>query len=171
MGKHNQKVRHPTHSAQLSEKLLLACETALAYYLALSFTPFAQWLAENGTPEGATLQTEITAETSKAWQFVVDREVEAPERFQAIQSYRAAMAVMHQQLGFVGELYQSGMIDEAEREKMEEPIGACVTYRFCVEMLVANFFTQTHPRLHQRCASPHWSTLAPRGAPPAHERS
>lgn len=115
------------HSAQLSEKLLLACETALAYFLALSFTPFAQWLAENGTPEGAALEKEIAGETSKAWQFVIDREVEAPERFQAIQSYRAAMAVMHQQLGFVGELYQSGMIDEAEREKMEEPIGACAS--------------------------------------------
>ncbi len=114
---------HHPHSAQLSEKLLLACETALAYYLALSFTPFAQWLTENGSREAVALQCEMASESKKAWQFIVDREVEAPERFQAIQSYRAAMAVMHQQVGFVGELYQSGMIDEAEREMMEEPIG------------------------------------------------
>jgi len=32
---------------------------------------------------------------------LIDREVEAPERYSAVQSYRVAMAVLRQQLHFV----------------------------------------------------------------------
>lgn len=44
---------------------------------------------------------EITGETAAVWQWLMDREVEAPERYSAVQSYRAAMAVLRQQQHFV----------------------------------------------------------------------
>lgn len=48
------------------------------------------WLREN---EGSTaLMQEIEAEGKRVWKFVIDREIEAPERFRAIQSYRLADA-------------------------------------------------------------------------------
>ena len=49
---------------------------------------------------------------TQAWRFIIDREIEAPDRFQAIQSHRAAMAVLRQQQGFVQELFEAGMVDE-----------------------------------------------------------
>ena len=33
---------------------------------------------------------EVEAETAKVWKFIIDREIEAPERFRSIQSYRCA---------------------------------------------------------------------------------
>ena len=50
----------------------------------------------------------MEAEADAAHRFIIDREVEAPDRFGAIQSYRAAMAVLRQQATFVGELFESG---------------------------------------------------------------
>lgn len=48
------------------------------------------WLREN---EGSTaLMKEVEAEGKRVWKFVIDREIEAPERFRAIQSYRSADA-------------------------------------------------------------------------------
>lgn len=47
------------------------------------------------------LLAEITDETRAVWQFLIDREIEAPERYSAIQSYRAAMAILRQQRLFV----------------------------------------------------------------------
>jgi hypothetical protein len=44
---------------------------------------------------------EIQAETSAVAQFLIDREIEAPERYSAVQSYRVAMAVLRQQRLFV----------------------------------------------------------------------
>lgn len=38
----------------------------------------------------------------QVWRFLVDREIEAPDRFQAIQTHRAAMAVLRaQQVGWI----------------------------------------------------------------------
>ena len=57
---------------------------------------------------------ELMEESGKVWQFIMEREIESPERFQAIQSYRAAMAVLRQQVHYVEHMRDSGMIDEAE---------------------------------------------------------
>ena len=54
----------------------------------------------------------------QAWKFILDREVEAPERFQSIQTYRATTAVLKQQAGFVKSLYESGMVDDMERDEL-----------------------------------------------------
>ena len=48
----------------------------------------------------------------------MDREVEAPERFQAIQTYRATTAVLKQQMAFVKNLYDSGIVDDLERDEL-----------------------------------------------------
>lgn len=48
------------------------------------------------------------------------RHLEAPDRFRAIQTYRAAMALMSQQRQFILRLYNSGMLTEAERELVED---------------------------------------------------
>ena len=37
-------------------------------------------------------------QSNQVWKFVIDREVEAPARFQAIQTYRATMAILRQQV-------------------------------------------------------------------------
>ncbi len=50
----------------------------------------------------------------------MEREIEAPERFRAIQTYRATMAVLRQQVSFLDELFDSGVIDEMEKELLEK---------------------------------------------------
>jgi hypothetical protein len=49
----------------------------------------------------AALLAEISAEAGQVAQFLIDREIEAPERYSAVQSYRVAMAVLRQQRLFV----------------------------------------------------------------------
>ena len=56
--------------------------------------------------------------TLQVWRFILEREVEAPERFQAIQSYRATMAVLRQQAVFVQQLFDTGVVDEMEKEEL-----------------------------------------------------
>ena len=51
---------------------------------------------------------------AQVWRFILEREVEAPERFQAIQSYRATMAVLRQQALFVKQLFDTGVVDDLE---------------------------------------------------------
>ncbi len=46
------------------------------------------WLWEH---EGSrVLMGEVEAENQRVWKFITEREIEAPERFRAIQSYRCA---------------------------------------------------------------------------------
>lgn len=57
---------------------------AIEYWLSLRYSPNAAWLA-TAAPQ---LMDEIEEEMDKVWQFIIDREVEAPERFRMVQSYR-----------------------------------------------------------------------------------
>ena len=54
----------------------------------------------------------------QVWKFILDREVEAPERFQAIQTYRATTAVLKQQMAFIKNMYESGIVDDMERDEL-----------------------------------------------------
>lgn len=54
----------------------------------------------------------------QVWKFIMDREVEAPERFRAIQTYRATMAVLKQQAAFVKSMYNSGVVDDMEEAEL-----------------------------------------------------
>lgn len=71
-----------------------------------------RWLRDHEVSD--KLMRELMEESGKVWQFIMEREIESPERFQAIQSYRAAMAVLRQQVHYVEHMRDSGMIDEAE---------------------------------------------------------
>lgn len=66
---------------------------------------------------GPLLQ-EVDSELGQVWRFILEREVEAPERFQAIQSYRATMAVLRKQADFVKQLFDSGVVEDAERDEL-----------------------------------------------------
>ncbi|KAL3155128.1 Son of sevenless 1, variant 2 [Trebouxia sp. C0009 RCD-2024] len=102
----------------LSKTMLLSIEVAVEYWLSLTWSPQAQWLCDS--THDSPLRDEIQAESKKVWKFIIDREIEAPARFQAIQSYRAAMAILRQQTNFVEQLYSSGMLDEQEQEQLLE---------------------------------------------------
>jgi hypothetical protein len=106
--------------ARLSRLMLVACECGVELALALAHCPAALWLRE--AEHAGSLRAEIAVEVARATQFVIDREIEAPQRFQAIQTHRAVMAVLRAQTGFVGQLTSSGVLDTAEKEQMEAPI-------------------------------------------------
>lgn len=44
--------------------------------------------------------------------------MEAPERFRAIQTYRACTAVLKQQMAFIKTMYESGIVDDMERDEL-----------------------------------------------------
>lgn len=48
------------------------------------------WLALTAASPCLAPQAEIAEESARVCKFIIDREIEAPERFQAIQSYRSA---------------------------------------------------------------------------------
>ena len=126
----------------LSRFMLIGIEVALEYMLALTYSPQVlfglpgvfdllkstvlllrsfllvqvQLLSRQGASQGVL--HEAQQELDRVWKFILDREIEAPERFQAIQSYRATMAVLNQQVIFVKQLFDSGVIDDQEREEM-----------------------------------------------------
>ena len=105
----------------LGRKMLLACEVAVEYYVSLLSSPQIQWLKSHGESCWRLLD-EVEAEIESSHHFLIEREIEAPDRFQAIQSYRAAMAVLRQQMLFVGELFETGMLAESEQHGLQDPI-------------------------------------------------
>lgn len=50
--------------------------------------------------------TQVNANAEAAWAFIVDRRIEAPEKFQAIQTYRATMGLLSDQAAFIKEMSQ-----------------------------------------------------------------
>lgn len=105
----------------LSSRMLLALEVCIEYWLALgTFRSQAPWLVH---ADLVTLFTEeIKAEARKVWRFIIDREIEAPERFQAIQTYRATMSALLQQMQYVEQLSSSGLLEESEHEMLHDMI-------------------------------------------------
>ncbi|KAF6264741.1 hypothetical protein COO60DRAFT_18214 [Scenedesmus sp. NREL 46B-D3] len=104
----------------LNQVLLSSVEVAMEYLMGLTTSPYVEMLQEGDV--WAVLIGEIQAETSAAAQFLIDREIEAPERYSAVQSYRVAMAVLRQQRLFVESLFESGMLDAAEQSQLAHPI-------------------------------------------------
>ena len=45
-----------------------------------------------------TSSMQVKSESKKVWKFIIEREIEAPARFQAIQTHRAVMAILQQQV-------------------------------------------------------------------------
>ena len=107
----------------LGRRMLVACEVAVELYLSLSITPQVQWLKrEEHCGIWRSLLNDIEVDTEATHHFIIHREIEAPDLFKAIQSYRAAMAVLRQQLHFTEEMLQMGAIDDADAQRLIDPI-------------------------------------------------
>jgi hypothetical protein len=59
---------------------------------------------------------------------MVRRHLQAPDRFRAIQTYRAAMAIMAQQRQFIHRMYNSGVLSDAEKVLMEEVLPRSILH-------------------------------------------
>ena len=104
-----------------SSKMLTGCEVALEYAAALNITSQVKWLEIQGE-NFVQLLSEIEAELEKARSFILDRELEAPGTFRAIQSYRASIVVLQGLEKCTRDLASSGMIKADECEGILEAI-------------------------------------------------
>ncbi len=106
----------------LSKQMSRACEVAIEFELALIHSPLVKWLYDSHASR--RLLAEVKEELKKVERFLVARELEAPDRFRAIQTHRAILAVVQRQMQTVKHLHEYGMIDEVEYGIMLEPIAA-----------------------------------------------
>lgn len=102
----------------LNKRMLEACEVAVEYYLALVNSPQVHWMRLHGDVHYHQLLEEVDSESKAAHAFITEREKEVPDRFQAIQSYRSAMAVLRKQLFYINELFEIGMVDKGEHRML-----------------------------------------------------
>lgn len=128
----------------LGSALLVSCEVAIEYTMALAMSQhvrrdyFIQCFGSTTTMLNryncvsisllqvkwlklhdeyfSMLLDEVQEEADKSYDFVIDREIEAPDTFRAIQSYRAAVIVLKDMQGYVGNLLEVGVIEDVESE-------------------------------------------------------
>jgi hypothetical protein len=105
----------------LGKTMLLACEVAVEYNLALSTSSNMKWLRLHGDLFWVLID-EVELEIEKSRDFIIDREIEAPDTFRAIQSYRAAISVLKRLQEFISSLLSAGIVNEHEREDLIRPI-------------------------------------------------
>ncbi|GLI64224.1 hypothetical protein VaNZ11_007422 [Volvox africanus] len=109
-------------SSSLSRVMLVAMEVAVELAAALSdSSPQLQWLRYAG-PAGHKIWEELDRQGEAVRRFILDRVIEAPDRFQATQSHRAALALLRQQVAFVRSMLKTGLVDGDEAEALLEPI-------------------------------------------------
>lgn len=65
------------------------------------------------------MESEIQDELGLASRYLYQRELEAPERFRAIQTHRATISILTRLEHFVHELESTGMIDEVDAEILQ----------------------------------------------------
>ena len=106
--------------AFLGKAMLQSCEVAIAYYMALCYSKQSQWLEINY--KDSILYYEVQFERRKVYNFIIDREIEAPAHFEAMQTYRASMAVMKRQLAYIETIYDAGIINDIEKDHISSSI-------------------------------------------------
>ncbi len=104
----------------LGKAMLQSCEVAIAYHMALCHAKQSKWLEMNHRE--SILYSEVQSEKTKVYKFIIDRELEAPAHFEAMQTYRASMAVIKRQLAYIESIYDAGMISENEKEHIASSI-------------------------------------------------
>jgi hypothetical protein len=62
-----------------------ALEVALELWLALTVSPVAKLMRGSATPASALLQEELRDQAAAVWRFIMDRQLEAPDEFAALQ--------------------------------------------------------------------------------------
>ncbi|KAI7841566.1 hypothetical protein COHA_004736 [Chlorella ohadii] len=113
----------------LGSKMLIACEVTVELYMGLAASPQMQWVYFGQDGAGpAEVLGEVQAQLLGAYAFIQDREAEAPAQYRAVQSYRAAMAVLRQQRAFIASLYERGQVDEEEREQLHGAVDAAMRH-------------------------------------------
>eukprot|EP00889_Picochlorum_renovo_P008463 jgi/Picre1/35493/NNA_002955.t1 len=106
----------------LGRRLLLGCEVAIEYNLALNSSSHVQWLRLHGDYTLPLLQ-EVELESQRSYNFIIEREIEAPDTFRAIQSYRGGIVVMKKMLDFLHEIHAQGIINHGECDFVCEKVG------------------------------------------------
>ena len=101
--------------------VLIGCEVAIEYTLALAVSQHVSWLKLHDE-YFATLLEEVNEEAEKSHAFVIDREIEAPDTFRAIQSYRAAVIVLKDIQTYVETLLEMGILSSGESEEVNRHI-------------------------------------------------
>lgn len=72
-------------------------------WLVLGDSPQTQWLQFAGAP-GRALLGEVEEGLEAVWRWITARRMEAPDKFSAIQTYRAALGLLGHQRAFVEEM-------------------------------------------------------------------
>lgn len=97
----------------INRRSLLSEEVASDYLLALKHGNHNRWLHE-----APMLQQEVNEELTSLRKYLEFAELESSDRTRAIHTYRATVAVLTQQLNFVEELFEGGMLKKNEMEQM-----------------------------------------------------
>mmetsp|Transcript_11529 Transcript_11529/g.70907 ORF Transcript_11529/g.70907 Transcript_11529/m.70907 type:complete len:1193 (-) Transcript_11529:902-4480(-) len=97
----------------INRRSLLSEEIASDYLLALKHGNHNRWLHE-----APMLQQEVDEELASLRRYLEFAELESSDRTRAIHTYRATVAVLTQQLNFLEELFEGGMLKKNEMEQM-----------------------------------------------------
>ena len=96
-------------------------EASIEYWIGLNtYRAHSSWLVNPETAQDMT--REIEEELHAVWSFILDREIESPERFDAIQTFRAKRVIIQSQMGFVDELFDNGLLEENEHEHLRHDL-------------------------------------------------
>ena len=106
----------------LGKKMLIACEVAIEYNLAWVSNAYVQWLKLHGDCF-IQLLNEVDGELECTYKFISNREIEAPDTFRAIQSYRASLTVLEQAQKYIRYLNCTGILKNNEYEVIVEKIS------------------------------------------------
>ncbi|KDD74793.1 hypothetical protein H632_c1070p1 [Helicosporidium sp. ATCC 50920] len=120
------RVREWLMVRQLRESLF-TCEVALEFFLALMPTPHnMEWLYESQTVVPVALLSELQDQLQAAHDALKALDEHGAAFFDAIQTHRAHMAVLHSQKEFVHRLFVQGLLDEREEAELRQIIDEIV---------------------------------------------
>ena len=99
----------------LSKSLLTACEVMITYHNALRFILKSRLFEMTRDPEILSIiKLEVEAEMNRVYRSILDREIEAPAHFEAVQTYRAMMAVTMMQIKHIYSMFRGGIMSSSE---------------------------------------------------------
>ncbi|GIM04959.1 hypothetical protein Vretimale_9401, partial [Volvox reticuliferus] len=108
-------------SSHTSAATLRGLETAVELWASLTQSLQTEWLQYSGA-YGERLLEEVQLEADGTWAYIIERRIEAPKKFGAVQTHRAVIDVLTQQQAFVREMNEGGMIEESECRKIVEMV-------------------------------------------------
>lgn len=106
----------------LKWELVVAIESAVECWLALGeFRSHSSELMDSAGTEA--MEAEVETQQDLVWKFLLAREVEAPERFQSVQTFRAKRALLQGQIAFVDVMFDHGYLEENEHEHLTKDLS------------------------------------------------